>query len=170
MLDRFCAFWEIHQGNNYFHISPLKYTFLLRATGCPYIHPMHFRFLCNLKKKHCWGEPNLYTSSLYKLFQSYKGYGPMLIYSLFPCYGFLPSTGIRFLQCFSSQYEKRLLIFYSFFKERLLMYVTKRTGLHFQYPWSGYGRRGDMLERKIVNCKSSGKNGIVFCGGEGERI
>ena len=125
MLDRFCAFWEIHQGNNYFHISPLKYTFLLRATGCPYIHPMHFRFLCNLKKKHCWGEPNLYTSSLYKLFQSYKGYGPMLIYSLFPCYGFLPSTGIPFLQCFSSQYEKRLLIFIHFLKKDSLCMLLR---------------------------------------------
>lgn len=27
-----------------------------------------------------------------------------------------------------------------------------------------------MLERKIVNCTSSGKNGIVFFGGEGEHI
>lgn len=42
------------------------------------------------------------------------------------------------------------------------MYVSKRTGLHFQYPRSGYGRRTDVLEGKIANCKASGKNGIVF--------
>lgn len=55
----------------------------------------------------------------------------MLIYSLFPHNGFLPSIGIPFLQCPRSQYEKKFTYFFLlfFFKERLLMYVSKTGGL-----------------------------------------
>lgn len=86
---------------------------------------MHFRFLCNLKKKCCRGEPNFYMSSLCKWFQSYKGCVPMHIYGLFPQNGFLPSIGIPFLQCPRSQYEKKVYLFFIIFKERLLIYVLK---------------------------------------------
>lgn len=127
-----CRIYSVHSGK-YIKVIitstfPLLNThFLLRATVCPYIHPMHFRFLCNLKKKHCWGEPNLYMSSLCKLFQSYKGYIPTLIYSLLPQNDFLPSIGMPFLQYPRSQYEKHLLIFIIFFlkKEFLCMFLKQ---------------------------------------------
>lgn len=51
----------------------------------------------------------------------------MLIHSLFPHNGFLPSIVIPLLQRPRSQYEKKFTFF--FFKERLLMYVSKTGGL-----------------------------------------
>lgn len=68
-------------------------------------------------------------SSLCKLFQSHKDCVPMLICSLFPHNGFLLSIEKPFYSALDPNMKKVYLFFYYFFKERLLMYVSKTEGL-----------------------------------------
>lgn len=128
--------------------------------GCPKTHPMHFRFLCNLKKKCCWGEPNSHVSSLCKLLWSRRARVSLLIQ--FVSSRWLSAVGWNGILTVPQIPIGKSLLFYYFLKENVLMYVLKTRGLVCIFSTLNLDTVKRWYMGKAVNGNASGKNQLIF--------